>query len=312
MSADTHIHLINYKNTGDAIAYRGELWGTDLLEAIGRASMDSWAASQAIHAAEVIGDLVNGKDDKPEIRRFMEIYFLDTLQGLLHLQAVTKAAGIDEAWILDLSLDELSGQRARILKQLCLKFFKQFKVFVGWSPEFNHGILGDGVKIYPKLSPGFWERPETKKFLTRCAKEKVPVVAHCSRGGMGDYPSSSAPEHFLKALVQYPGITLVAAHAGGGRLQQDELLGDIARSTEELTGSRLFVDLAFHDYKDEDYMGRLGAALEMRPDRVLWGSDYPLTLMTDEYKDRVDWYKAHVGEYMWRIITEHNPREVMR
>jgi predicted TIM-barrel fold metal-dependent hydrolase len=78
----------------------------------------------------------------------------------------------------------------------------------------------------------------------------------------------SSPDRMLKVRENFPGLKIVAAHFGGFQLW-DEV-------KKYLVGKDIYLDTAFFfDYLAKDEIEKL--LLAHRPDRLLFGSDFPLT-----------------------------------
>jgi len=166
-----------------------------------------------------------------------------------------------------------------------------------------------GVKLYPAMVEGFWKYTRAIKTI---AETKTPGVSHCSPGGIGLYKDNSHPRHLIHALQAFPGIFLCAAHCGGENDEWRELiLSDKVTSIEEITGSFLYWDTAFHNWRDPDYFNRLRDDIQRRPGRCLFGSDAPLCYTQGSYKEMIDAYKDNLGDYLWGEISYTNPRRFL-
>lgn len=88
-----------------------------------------------------------------------------------------------------------------------------------------------GLKIYPNL--GY--RPDDPRLLPVyeiCQRRNMPVMAHCSIGGVWQYGRTKAdrielgtPHNYKKILREFPGLRICLAHFGGGDEWQRHLEG---------------------------------------------------------------------------------------
>ena len=104
-----------------------------------------------------------------------------------------------------------------------------------------------------------------------CVAADRPVMIHASEPVGHDYPGkgSATPDKFLQFLKAFPELNVVAAHWGGG-LPFYELMPEVAGLTRRLaydTGASTYL------YTFQVFRTVLDIA---GPDRVLFGSDYPV------------------------------------
>jgi len=99
----------------------------------------------------------------------------------------------------------------------------------------------------------------------------VPVLLHASEPVGHDYPGKS-PETLrllYQLLQQIPGVDLILAHWGGGFFFY-ELMPEVARMAQ-----RVYYDTAASPFLYRPQIYSLAVQI-LGPDRILWGSDFPL------------------------------------
>ncbi|MDT0682775.1 amidohydrolase family protein [Roseicyclus sp. F158] len=196
------------------------------------------------------------------------------------------------------------------------------------------GELGfRGLKIYPRL--GF--PPDHPALMQRLypmlAERGLPVMSHCSRGGVrGRDVSSEAADAFtdpravLPALDAHEGLRICLAHFGGSadwRAYVDEGIdpddpGARARnwvaSLVDLLGSGdhpgLWTDISYTLFRVADYVPFLKVFLkdERVLSRTLFGSDYYMTRQ-EELSERAVCFRLReaLGERLFWRIADQNP-----
>lgn len=197
-----------------------------------------------------------------------------------------------------------------------------------------------GIKIYPNL--GYRpDHPRLMEVYKICIKEGLPVLTHCSPGGIWRYGVSkqerranSEPENYRRILETkgYRDLKLCLAHFGGaeewvkhlkGRARQDEeeawvrtiydmiasgnypnLYTDISYTVFTPKVKGLFVDLV-------DYLKVLLTNPLVRR-RVLFGSDYYMVERESLSEKEVSLLlRSRLGEELYRQIAYTNPREFL-
>ena len=98
-----------------------------------------------------------------------------------------------------------------------------------------------------------------------------PIMAHVSEPVGHDYPGkgTATPPRILAFLEQHPDLRFVAAHWGGG-LPFYEMMPEVGMALRNVTYDTA---ASTYLYRPEifDIVTRITG-----PDRVLWGSDYPV------------------------------------
>lgn len=190
-----------------------------------------------------------------------------------------------------------------------------------------------GLKLYTKL--GY--RPDHPVLMDaiypRCAKQGIPVMAHCSRGGVyrkGWTPAErdqvTAPSAWIPVLKEYKDLKVCLAHFGGqtewehyiekGFDHQNTFERDQNWMFQilELIGSgeypNLYTDISytlFHFSKFSPFLKLLLEDSTLR-DRVLFGSDFYMTRQEEMSERAVSLaLRATLGEDCFKAIAETNP-----
>jgi predicted TIM-barrel fold metal-dependent hydrolase len=169
----------------------------------------------------------------------------------------------------------------------------------------------DGFKLYPPLG---YKVSDLEPLFDYCSEEDLPMIFHCSAGGIGKDKKYCYPKEFLDTLFKYPGLRLCLAHAGGNAQFVDYLLdhsqhnrfGTLITLCQEF--ENVYFDVAFHNWaieRKKDYREALDICMDdiFLADRLLWGSDYPLHLVSYHYKEFVDVFKETP---YWETIASQN------
>lgn len=121
-----------------------------------------------------------------------------------------------------------------------------------------------GVKLHPDIQGFRADDPRCLKIYDLCTEFDLPVLMHT---GDKRYDNSN-PNRILPLLARYPSLTLVGAHFGGWSIWEE--------ASRELAGTpNLYVDCSSSFYAlDDDAIRRI--IERYTPDRVLFGSDYPM------------------------------------
>lgn len=194
-------------------------------------------------------------------------------------------------------------------------------------------LLGfKGVKLYPRL--GFPpDHPVLMKQVYPLAiKHRLPVMTHCSRGGVTarglDHVLADRfcePTSYIPVLRAFPGLKLCLAHFGGLTDWRDYV--DSGSNPDAITGERnwqvmiremicsgefpnLYTDISYTLFEFEDFAPFLRMFLTNKSllKRVLFGSDYYMTRQ-EVLSERAVCIRLRValGETVFRQIAETNP-----
>jgi predicted TIM-barrel fold metal-dependent hydrolase len=136
-----------------------------------------------------------------------------------------------------------------------------------------------GVKLHPVLQKFAPNEPRLHPVYQACTELGLTVLSHTGPARDGA-PFAEVPA-FAPMLAEFPGLTVVLAHLGGGKWQ------------DTLATARAFPQVAFDLCEIIEWAGAPGAPTpaelgtlirEIGPERIVLGSDYP-------------WYEpAHTAE----------------
>lgn len=189
-----------------------------------------------------------------------------------------------------------------------------------------------GIKLYPNLgySPS---DPVLQPILAYAAERSLPVMAHCSPGGVRAKNASDAqvaewgsPDAWVPVLREYPALRVCLAHFGGGEeweryfgngWQRDDAaqthswlsrILDLLRG--EFAGKNLYTDVSYTIFHFEHYAPALKVFLTdpLIAQRVLFGSDFYMSQQED-FEERLlsMRLRALLGEDLFWQVAESNP-----
>ena len=227
--------------------------------------------------------------------------------------------GFDLRKLLDANKDKLDG----------------FKTF--WSEsnglaaskisELESGRLL-GIKLYPPI--GFNPCPEGgmplryKQFFEWCCSEDVPLTVHCQMSSYSagkekkNLDANTSPENWTRLLAT-PGLESLRvnfAHFGGEK-GVDDMFEPFRTDKDSWTYMLIkllknypntFADISAYDYAEdehrqnlakifvEDAEGDFGDGYKLE-DKLLWGSDVPMVVSGDAYREDMD--KPGKGHYKY-------------
>lgn len=202
----------------------------------------------------------------------------------------------------------------------------------------EHGFRG--LKLYPKLGYAPDHPVLMNHVYPYCEANGLPVVSHCSRGGVrgADVTPAradawSAPQAFIPVLDAFPKLRVNLAHFGGlsdwqayveeGIHPDDPEAGErnwqvairrmlCARAPDG--GPRypgLWTDISYTVFQFDDYVPflKLFLADPAIRGRVLFGSDFYMTRQ-ERLSERAVCFRlrAALGDDLFRQIAETNPR----
>jgi uncharacterized protein len=187
-----------------------------------------------------------------------------------------------------------------------------------------------GLKLYPRL--GF--APDHPVLMAEVypllEARSLPVVSHCSRGGVtgrgitaAQADAMSAPQAFIPVLRAFPRLRVNLAHFGGSADWQAHVNDGMAPGREAgnwmltirdmiVNGDYpgLWTDISYTLFETEAYLPFLKLMMaDVRiAGRVLFGSDYYMTRQ-EALSERAVWTRLRVGlgEDAFRQIAEINP-----
>lgn len=196
-----------------------------------------------------------------------------------------------------------------------------------------------GVKIYPNL--GYFPDDKTlMEIYSLCEKGNIPVMSHCTPGGIWQYGLSledrkarGNPSNYKKVLDAHPKLKLCLAHFGGTEEWQKHLAGRMESSGEDEAWVKtiydmiasgkypnLYTDISYTVFTPKlkglyidlvDYLKVLLSNDEVRA-HVLFGSDYYMVQHEEMSEKEVSiMLRSRLGEDLYFQIAYHNPREYL-
>lgn len=207
--------------------------------------------------------------------------------------------------------------------------------FIRWHREYNIR----GVKLYPNL--GYYpDDPVLLEIYAYCEKNKLPILAHCSTGGVRMNGLSRAeaqkfahPSNYTGVLKQFPKLNFCLAHFGGADEWERHLTGETPRKGEDATWltvimemlrsekyPNLYTDISYTmftekpDYRPFNYFEFLKVLLVEKNvlEHVLFGTDYYMVEREKASEKEVSIaLRAHLGEKVYFQLAHHNPRRYL-
>ncbi|MEM6423176.1 MAG: amidohydrolase family protein, partial [Pseudomonadota bacterium] len=198
-----------------------------------------------------------------------------------------------------------------------------------------------GVKLYPPL--GYLPTHELlmEQVYPYCIERNIPVMSHCSQGGVAEKGSSQAthderanPHAFIPVLERFPDLRVCLAHFGGDAAWNDFLgphaIGKVRSPAEqdennwlhrlldmlraEVDGQPkypgLYTDISYTAFRFRQNLPALDVFLsdDRVADKVLFGSDYFMTETEETSERRMSIELRYaIGEANFRRIAERNP-----
>jgi predicted TIM-barrel fold metal-dependent hydrolase len=159
---------------------------------------------------------------------------------------------------------------------------------------------GDGIKMQPEFQNFYIDDERVFPLYELIEHNRIPLLFHTGEELSGTMKVRSSPKRLLKIRKQFPALTIIAAHFGGFRLT-DEV-------EECLIGKDIYMDTSFFfDYVECSRVRKL--LLAHRPDRLLFGSDFPLV---DPIKDILFIKSLDLPENLTNKIFFENAIELLK
>ena len=125
-----------------------------------------------------------------------------------------------------------------------------------------------GVKMMPLLQQVYPDDPRCFRLYQELVDRDMILIAHAGRDPLDRPEVYGTPERFASLAASFPDLKLVLAHLGGLRMW------DAVRRHLLPAGKNVFFDTAYVSfYMEREEMKEL--ILDMGPERVIFGSDYP-------------------------------------
>lgn len=214
--------------------------------------------------------------------------------------------------------------------------------FKRWHQEYKF----KGVKIYPNL--GFYPYdPVLMEIYEYCQKNQLPVLAHCSPGGIRKLGISveearefANPANYKQVLREFPNLHICLAHFGGSEEWEKHLTGETPREGDQATWLTIIMDMLrarkrdkrskmypnlytdvsytlfteMPSYRPFNYFNFLNVLLEDRDIRghVLFGTDYYMVEREKISEKEVSiGLRALLGEKLYFQLAHYNPKKFL-
>jgi len=234
-------------------------------------------------------------------------------------------------------LDVFDLQRMRTLRQ-CRRYPGRVLPFYAvnpWRPrwfELFQEAMEDGgfvgMKAYPSLG---YEVERIAKALEYCAAHDIPVLTHCNDGGFkarADTGDLGHPARWREVLAQHDckGLRVCFGHFGGEEGFRQDILNAHVQWALEIgnllrdTGIRAYADVSYHTggmgprVKEQYFAwlkGLLDPASGAAASRVLFGTDYFLSLARLSEDNYWDFFRDNLEERQFERIARKNPLEFL-
>lgn len=221
-------------------------------------------------------------------RSSLEALFKVTFVGeptLATLERYMKANGVTTSVISSVAT---KPQQVPVINDWLFDIRKtHIRVFCALHPQYSEWEKelarikdrGDGIKLQPEFQDFYVDEERMFPVYERIAALKLPLLFHTGEELSGTMEVHSSPHRLIKIKERLPHITIIAAHFGGFRLTDE--------AEQFLVGRDIYLDTSFFfDYLPRERVRKL--LLAHRPDRILFGSDFPLI---DPKKD-IDFLKS--------------------
>lgn len=202
----------------------------------------------------------------------------------------------------------------------------------------NRGFKG--VKLYPNLGY-FPDHPKLKEIYAICQERNIPVLAHCSPGGISQRGISkeeaqafSHPANYKNILKEFPRLNFCLAHFGGTQEWERSLIGKSPRQGEDASWlsvilemlrsgeyPNLYTDVSYTlfceapSYRPFTYFDYLKVMMANNNvcAQVLFGSDFYMVEQEKVSEKEVSIaLRSRLGEEMYFQIAHHNPKKFLR
>lgn len=157
------------------------------------------------------------------------------------------------------------------------------------SPKFNSyfecGVSWRCLKIHPALHPEQWESrsQQISTVISLARLLHIPLLIHTG------YDATCRSDKYDKEIASNPDVNFILAH---GRPLD-------ATSKSLISYTNTYVDTAFMPIEDIIHLVNIGYG-----DRILWGSDFPITQFYYQNTNPVNYYKELL-EDLRRSIDSH-------
>lgn len=207
--------------------------------------------------------------------------------------------------------------------------------FKRWHKEYKIR----GVKLYPNLGY-FPDDPVLLEIYAYCEKKKLPIIAHCSTGGIRmtglnreEAQKFAHPANYEGVLKQFPKLNFCLAHFGGADEWERHVTGETPRTGPDATWltiltdmlrsgeyPNLYTDVSYTlfiempTYRPFNYFNFLKVLLSDTAvrDHVLFGTDYYMVEREKVSEKEVSiGLRAHLDDKWYFQLAHHNPRKFL-
>lgn len=334
---DTHSHLLNLQNFPERIIFKRMNIDKGYIEPLIEALGDN---RSLLKIAEKALDIFGNKYRLVQTLELFDSNFDETVEEAI---IDMDKAGIDYAVPLMIDLDTPFTNNDFPFKLMLKKYREldtsRFLPFIGVDPRREDivDILQKedfyfGIKMYPAL--GFspnpndkYNSPETNRRLRQiyelCVYHNIPVVLHCSKGGiMGDVLKEStahylsSPERIFDVCYEYPHLKVVLAHGGG----EDSFMGFYNEGKDGWTKTinmyqkerpNLGIDLSCHRaavFFPEKFFNAVRSCLEdpFASTNIYFGSDWAIHNIEYSRYKLVKRFVDNLVPNNWKFLKQNN------
>ena len=198
---------------------------------------------------------------------------------LVHLKSVAKASGTTHVVLLGVAVkpevvESINRFTASMLDEFTFGFGTIHPDFPNKKEEICHCLeMGlKGIKIHPDMQKFNIDDPRMMEVYELLSKKGAPIMIH-----MGDDRYDySKPVRLARIMDRFPELKVVGAHFGGYRCWEDSLTHLCGRRNlwMDTSSSLQFMDIELA----KKIIHTHGV------DRILFGTDYPITDQNEELK----------------------------
>jgi uncharacterized protein len=283
LKIDTHIHLYSSREEGEWWKAGYEIWEYGERDGV-QFSEDAGTLEETV-AALGRGGFAHGV--------VMNLFSTDLFRQQYESALLRDVAAAERAVALA-EFDATVGERYVAFNRWLMDTLAGVPAISGFvamdpwvlSPERNVEHLREmaergarGVKLHPVVQKFEPNDPRMHPVYQACTEMGLAVLSHTGPARGGE-PFAEAPA-FAPMLAEFPGLTVLLAHLGGGKWQDTRAV------------AQDFPNVAFDLSEITEWMGAPGAPTaeelatlirDIGPERIVLGSDYP-------------WYEpAHTAE----------------
>lgn len=192
-----------------------------------------------------------------------------------------------------------------------------------------------GLKLYTKLGYAPDHPVLMNEVYPYCVEHNLPVMTHCSRGGVRNKHWSQSradkvtrPQAYIPVMKAFPDLRICLAHFGGDQDWRDYLTNGFDPDNLEAAKQKnwvsaivemiksgdypnLYTDISYTIFKFSEYMPLLRLFLldEKLREKILFGSDFYMTRQEKLSEKAVSIrLRDALGEPCFRQIAETNPK----